>query len=220
MLHPAWLTKTDDICHLSTQLFSFRTTNHPTNVEAINLLNTLNNIIILSPELQEDIKSFLIEEAFPKKSILLKSGQVSQRIYFIKKGFTRAFYYKSVSEYTSWFMGQGEIIVSVYSFFSRKPSFESIEVLEDSVLQSINWDQLQHLYKRYPEFNLVGRIITEQYYIKSEERTINLQTLNAKQQYDKLLVDYPGVLQKASLGQIASYLGVKQETLSRIRAKQ
>ncbi len=116
-------------------------------------------------------------------------------------------------------MGEGEIIVSVYSFFSRKPSFENIEVLDDCVLQSINWDQLQGLYKKYPEFNLTGRIITEQYYIRSEERTISLQTLNAKQRYEKLLSDYPGILQKASLGQIASYLSIKQETLSRIRAK-
>ena len=117
-------------------------------------------------------------------------------------------------------MGGGAIIVSVYSFFSRKPSFENIEVLEDSIVQSINWDQLQYLYKHYPEFNLIGRIITEQYYIKSEERVINLQTLDAKQRYDQLLLDHPGILQKASLGQIASYLSIKQETLSRIRAKQ
>lgn len=189
-------------------------------METTGLLNTLNSITILSEGLQEQIKSFLSEELFPKKSILLKSGQVSHRVYFIKTGFVRAFYYKENSEYTTWFMGDGDIIVSVYSFFSRKPSFENIEVLEDSIMQSISWDQLQYLYKHYPEFNLTGRIITEQYYIKSEERFINLQTLDAKQRYNKLILDYPGILQKASLGQIASYLSIKQETLSRIRAKQ
>lgn len=188
-------------------------------METNGLLNTLNSIAILSKGLQEQIKSFLTEEVFTKKRILLKAGQVSQRVYFIKKGFVRAFYYKANNEYTSWFMGDGDIIVSVYSFFSRKPSFENIEVLEDCTLQSINWDQLQYLYKHYPEFNLIGRILTERYYIKSEERVINLQTLDAKQRYDQLLLDFPGILQKASLGQIASYLSIKQETLSRIRAK-
>jgi len=187
-------------------------------METNSLLYTLNSIAILSEGLQGQIKSFLTEETFPGKSILLKAGQVSRRIYFIKKGFVRAFYYKGNSEYTSWFMGDGDIIVSVYSFFSGKPSFENIEVLEDSTLQSINWDQLQYLYKNFPEFNLVGRIITEQYYIRSEERAISLQTLAAKQRYDKLLSEYPGILQRASLGQIASYIGIKQETLSRIRA--
>jgi hypothetical protein len=75
------------------------------------------------------------------------------------------------------------------------------------------------LYNDFPEFNLTGRLITEQYYIRSEERAINLQTLPARQRYQNLLNAYPGILQKASLGQIASYLGIKQETLSRIRAQ-
>lgn len=188
-------------------------------MEANGLIKTLNNITILSPALQDEIKFHLVEEFFTRRAVILKAGQVSQRIYFIQEGFVRAYYNKGGSDYTNWFMGPGDIIVSVYSFFSRKPSFENIQVLENSVLQSINWDQLQHLYKTFPAFNLTGRLITEQYYIKSEERAIALQTLTAKQRYEALLLTYPGILQKATLGQIASYLSIKQETLSRIRAK-
>jgi CRP-like cAMP-binding protein len=182
------------------------------------LFNVLNNISILSTALRSQLNEYLIEEQFTKKHLLLKEGMVSQRIYFVKKGFVRAYYYKNGQKFTSWFMGENEIIISVFSFFSRKPAFENIELLEDSLLQSINWDQLQKLYTAFPEFNLTGRIITEQYYIKSEERSINLQTLSAKQSYENLLSTHPGILQKASLGQIASYLSIKQETLSRIRA--
>jgi CRP-like cAMP-binding protein len=188
-------------------------------METNSLLYTLNNVTILSESLRERIKLYLVEDHCKKKSILLKAGQVSQRIYFIKEGFARAYYFKGNDEFTSWFMTKGDIIVSVYSFFSRNPSFENIEVLEDSVLQSINWDQLQNIYKDFPEFNQTGRLVTEHYYIKSEERTINLQTLDAKQRYEKLISEYPEILQKASLGQIASFLSIKQETLSRIRSK-
>jgi CRP/FNR family transcriptional regulator, anaerobic regulatory protein len=188
-------------------------------METTGLIATLNNITILSEGLKNQIKSFLTEEQFARKSILLRAGQVSQRIYYIKQGFIRAYYHKGNNEFTSWFMGEGDIIVSVYSFFSRNPSFENIEVLENSIVQSINWDQLQHLYKHYPEFNQTGRLITEQYYIRSEERAINLQTLSATQRYENLLKVYPDILQKASLGQIASFLSIKQETLSRIRAR-
>jgi len=183
------------------------------------LFQLLNSIHILSPELQTAISDLLIEEHFKKKTLILKQGQVSQRIYFISEGFVRAYYDKSDETFTNWFMGQGDIIISVYSFFSRRPSFESIEVLEDCTLQSISWDQLQYLYKTFPEFNINGRIITEQYYIRSEERAIDLQTLTAKQRYEKMISSYPDILQKASLGQIATYLGIKQETLSRIRAQ-
>jgi CRP-like cAMP-binding protein len=189
------------------------------DLETASLLTTLNNISILSAGLQEQIKFYLIEESFGKKHMLLKTGQVAQRIYFIKKGFVRSFYFKGSNQFTNWFMSEGDIIISVYSFFSRKPSFENIEVLEDCVLQSINWDQLQALYQQYPEFNKTGRLITEQYYMKSEERSIALQTLSAQQRYEKLLKDHPTILQRASLGQVASFLSIKQETLSRIRAK-
>lgn len=167
----------------------------------------------------ESISGLLVEEEVKKKSLVLKQGQVAHRIYFIKKGFVRAYYDKGRDSFTNWFMGEGEIIISVYSFFSRRPSFENIEALEDCTLQSITWDQLQGLYKTFPEFNITGRVITEQYYIRSEERAIDLQTLPARQRYEKLLATYPNILQKATLGQIATYLSIKQETLSRIRGQ-
>ncbi|RKR81612.1 CRP-like cAMP-binding protein [Mucilaginibacter gracilis] len=182
------------------------------------LIGTLNNISILSPQLQDKIRAYIIEEEFAKKTLLLKAGQVAHRIYFVKKGLVRSYFHQNENQFTNWFMGDGEFIISVYSFFTRKPSFESIEVLEDCILQSINWDQLQALYNHFPEFNKTGRLITEHYYIRSEEKNIQLQTLSATQRYQNLLNSYPGILQKASLGQIASFLNIKQETLSRIRA--
>lgn len=183
------------------------------------LFQTLNSIAILSQPLKDAIACMLVEERVKRKQLILKSGQVSHRIYFIGQGFVRAYYDKGDSTFTNWFMGAGDIIISVYSFFSRKPSFENIEALEDCTLQSITWEQLQSIYKTFPEFNITGRIITEQYYIRTEERAIDLQTLTAQQRYEKLLAQYPGILQKATLGQIATYLGIKQETLSRIRGR-
>ena len=115
-------------------------------MEAQFLLQTSNNISIASEQLQEYLKTVLVEEHFNKKTILLKEGQVSQRIYFMNAGFVRSFYDKAGNQYTNWFMGEGEIISSVYSFFSRQPSFENIEILDDSILRSINWDQLQNIY--------------------------------------------------------------------------
>jgi len=188
-------------------------------MDASAMFKQLNGIHHLSGELEAHLNSVLKQEQHSKKSLLLKAGHIARRIYFVEKGFVRAFYHKNDSAYTTWFMGQNEFIISVYSFFSQKPSFENIEILEDSTLLSITWEQLQDIYKKFPEFNITGRIITEQYYIRSEERTIELQTLTAQQRYQKLIGTYPQILQKASLGQIASYLGIKQETLSRIRAQ-
>ncbi len=186
---------------------------------AFSLIQTLNHITPLSKEIEKFIISNLKEEKFHQRNILLKEGQIARRIYFIQKGFCRAFYLKEDKEYTTWFMGEGDIMISVFSFFTRQPAVETIEVLEDSVMLSLSWEQLQKLYTDFPEFNLVGRIITEQYYIKSEARAISLRTLSATDRYLSLIKTYPSILQKASLGQIASHLGMNLETLSRIRAK-
>ncbi|HTK18702.1 MAG TPA: cyclic nucleotide-binding domain-containing protein, partial [Mucilaginibacter sp.] len=159
------------------------------------LLTILNSVNLLNRDIQKRLAEIVVEEHFAKRTLLLKEGLVAHRVYFIKKGFVRAYYIRNNQQFTSWFMGEGDIIISVYSFLSRKPSFENIEVLDDCIVQSLNWDQLQTLYKDFVEFNITGRIITEQYYIKSEERAITLQTLPAKARYEKLLKEYPKITQ-------------------------
>ena len=185
------------------------------------LIRSLSLITPLSAELQKAFSNYISEDSYPKKHLLLKEGQVAKRIYFIKEGFARAFYFtKNAKECTSWFMGQGDLMISVYSFFTQQPAVENIELLEDSVIQSMTWQQLQAIYADFKDFNYVGRILTEKYYIQSEERAILLRTLTAKERYERLLNSHPNIFQKAALGQIASYLGISQETLSRVRGKQ
>jgi CRP-like cAMP-binding protein len=91
--------------------------------------------------------------------------------------------------------------------------------LEDCELIQISHYDLQNLYKKFPETERIGRIITENYYLKLEERFLNIQFRTAKERYQNLLTKNPALLQRASLGQIATYLGMSQETLSRTRAE-
>ena len=78
-------------------------------------------------------------------------------------------------EIINWFAYENQFVTSMYSFISQKPSYESIEALEKCLLYEIIYDSLQLLYKQIPAFEKLGRILTEQYYIQLEERTLSLQ---------------------------------------------
>jgi len=182
------------------------------------LIQTLNFIAPLSDALYRRFRETLKEEKHPKKHLLLKEGETSKKIYFINNGFARAYHITPEGkECTSWFMARGDLMISVYSFYTQQPAAENIELLEDSELLSMTWNQLQGIYADFPEYNYTGRLVTEKYYMLSEERAILFRKLSAKKRYEQLIKTHPGILQKAQLGQIASYLGISQETLSRIR---
>lgn len=185
------------------------------------LLQKLNLIQPLSRRIQERLADSLAEEHYPRKHRLLSQGQVCRRIYFIGSGFARAWYLNPDGrECTSWFMRQGDFMISVYSFFTQEPAPENIELLEDSGLLSLSWTALQGLYADFPEFNLIGRKITEMYYILSEQRQILLRQGSPLERYELLLKMHPDILQRVSLKIIASHLNVTHEGLCRIRARQ
>jgi len=187
---------------------------------AEHLFQVLTFIAPLSAALQERMGGYIKQETYPKKHLLLREGEIARKIFFIRKGFARSFFYdKAGNEHTNWFMGAHDIMISVFSFYTQQPAAENIELLEDSIILSLTWDQVHTIYAEHPEFNFHGRLLTEKYYIQSEERAILLRTKRPAERYQKLLQTHPGILQKVSLGQIASFLGITQETLSRIRAQ-
>jgi cAMP-binding proteins - catabolite gene activator and regulatory subunit of cAMP-dependent protein kinases len=173
----------------------------------------------ISEQVKVKLTEFIVHKNLTKGTLLLEGGETCQHIYYIKKGFVRGFFNQDGKDITAWFAVENDIATSLYSFVTQKPSFENIEILENSILYVISYDNLQQLYHQYPEFNLIGRRFVEKYYVELMARTISLQFQSAKERYQQLLVNQPQLLQRASLGHIASYLGISQETLSRIRAK-
>jgi CRP-like cAMP-binding protein len=182
------------------------------------IIEILNQFTSLSKQTKKELINRVTQQEVTKGTILLKQDQTCNQLYFIEKGFARGFYNQDGKEITSWFGFENDIITSIYSFVIQKPGFESIEILENSVLYAISYKNLQELYQHQPEFNLIGRLFIEKYYIELMERTLSLQFRPAKERYCQLVAHKPQLLQRASLGHIASYLGISQETLSRIRS--
>jgi len=104
-------------------------------------------------------------------------------------------------------------------FLSNTPSYERIEAIENTEVEAIHKDDLELLYKTFPETERVGRVILEQYYMRLEERVVYIQFKSAKERYEHFFTKRTELIKRAPLGCIASYLGITQETLSRIRAE-
>lgn len=185
----------------------------------MSLLSYISSLISISKELEKEIISASKEISVPKNTILIKEGERCRNLFFMKKGLMRGYYYDEGKEITHWFAKEEEFATSFYSFITNEPSPETIETLEDCELVQIAHADLQNLYSNFKETERIGRIITETYYIDLEERFLNIQFKSAKERYQNLIAKNPSLIQRASLGQIATYLGITQETLSRVRAE-
>lgn len=152
-------------------------------------------------------------------TFILEIGQRCNDLYFVEKGLLRGYYFDEGKEITNWFAQEDEFATCFYSFVAIKPSFEVIQAIEDTQLIRLPYAALQNLYITFPETERLGRIITENYYIRLEERLLNIQFKTAKERYHTFMASKPSLLLRCPLGQIASYLGITQETLSRIRAE-
>jgi CRP-like cAMP-binding protein len=185
----------------------------------MSFLSHLSSIISVSNKLEEELNIITKKLSVPKNKTILEIDHRCNDIFFVEKGLLRGYYFDDGKEITNWFAEENEFATSLYAFVAMKPSFEMIETLEDSELVLLPHMALQNLYTKFPETERLGRIITEAYYIKLEERLLNIQFKTAKERYKNFILSKPSLLQRTSLGQIASYLGITQETLSRIRAE-
>ena len=167
-------------------------------------------------ELEESFRYFR-PDVIRKNAFISKEGLICNRIAFVRSGLMRSFYNIKGKDTTTYFLGPGSIAVAMSSFIEMKPAFENIQAIEDSEVLILTKETLESLYHKSWKWQQTGRVIIEQYYVIMEKRSIALQTLSAKDRYNQLMQEHPGLLLKVPLHYVASYLGISPETLSRIR---
>ena len=179
----------------------------------------INSIYKISDNSVSEFTNIVQSVQYPKGHLISQAGKTDPYMYFLEKGIARAFTNHDGEEVTFWFGMEGSIICSMKNYIENKPSYESIELLEDSSLYRISTNDLSELYERNIEIANWGRKYIESEIIKTENRLIELQFMTATDRYHSLLKNNPTLLQRVPLGIIASYLGITQVSLSRIRAK-
>lgn len=174
----------------------------------------------LSPEAESDLTACVRCVVKPKGSCLIRQGQTIPNFYVIRQGMLRSFLRREDGEeVTLWFAYEGQQFAAISSFFDRRPSHETIECLEDCELLYIEGRDLNALYLKHNDLNTIGRKVVEDYCKVLDERIFAMQTLSAEQRYRDLTLYHPEVIRRVSLGHIASFLGISQETLSRVRRR-
>ncbi len=153
-----------------------------------------------------------------KNKDLQSLGHTCKTIYFINKGAARIYYFKDGIDITECLVFENNIIARVESLFSGRPSRKAIQIIEDTELIAINATELFKLYDTFPEIERLFRKIFEAGYVDTVNRVESIQFHTAEERYTALLNETPNVLQRVPLKYIASYLGITQVSLSRIRA--
>jgi len=188
-----------------------------TKLKAVHALASL--YTPLSPSSILDIDAHTEILNIPAGEILVREGQYADRLYFIVSGAARAYYWKDGRDVTDWFAFENDFICAIVSYFMNVPSPHFIEVLEPSTLLSIKRDAMQMLCDKHHDIERLGRLSATKTMLLLQQRIVGMQFESAEKRYHNLLASNPDILNRVPLRHIASYLGITQETLSRIRAK-
>ncbi|TAF77498.1 MAG: Crp/Fnr family transcriptional regulator [Bacteroidetes bacterium] len=166
----------------------------------------------------DDTLSYFVEQNLKKGDFLIKQGKVCRQIAFIVKGTLRTYYFDDkAKEITACFCTENNLTTSYKSFILQEPSNLALQAIEDTQLLVIDYENLQKLYAKSTIWQTIGRTVAEREYIVMEKYASVLNNESAKEKYLRLLKEQPNVVQKSSVEDIASYLGVTRRTLSRIR---
>lgn len=173
----------------------------------------------LSKEEEKAIRKSTRIKTFEKGTILLREGQISREAYFVLRGCVRQYYVIDGEEKTSNFFTEEQWVISLNSFTQKAPADHFFSCVEDSTLVVGNEESSKDLYQRFPKIETLSRIIVEKNFAEQQEIMAGYVTDTPEQRYLNLLKNRPGLLQRVPQYQLASYIGVQPESLSRIRKR-
>ena len=177
---------------------------------------TSSNLISLSGA--GEIAIGFTEEKLNKNDFLLQEGKLANKYFFLEEGFMRSFAYDLEGyDITTNFYSANQVVFEVSSFFQRTPSRENIQCLTDCKCRYITYEQLNHLFHALPEFREFGRSILVKGFAALKTRMLSMITDTAEERYARLIQSNPEIFQYAPLKHVASYLGITDTSLSRIR---
>jgi len=183
------------------------------------LFNSLAYFVPIGEAEKEIISNLFTEKQFKKGELFLQEGKVCRHAGFILKGLMRYYLTRDGEEKTFYFSRENEFICNYESFVPQIPSLKSIEALEDSTVCMISYDNLNLLYSTMANGERLGRLILEQVFVEALQNLNSFYVDTPEERYEKLLKAHPDLQQRIPQYYIASSVGVKPQSLSRIRKR-
>ena len=181
------------------------------------LINTIKNKIKLSANEEELLISYFEFIQTNKNDYLINVGSTSRYLYFVVEGYIRSFYVDNGIEITNQFTSANEFVTSFESFAHNIESKENVQCMSDCSLLRISKSNYEQLFKEVASWSTFCNGVYEKHILRMSERANSLQTLSASERYLKFLDKRPNIVQHANVKHLASYLGIKPQSLSRIR---
>ncbi len=173
----------------------------------------------LSDKAWEAFAAHLEKKVYQKRDLVLREGEVCEFIAFAVEGIFRFYYLDEGDEKVTAFFFPGDFVSNYRSFLTGQPSDHHIEAMKEGVIFKINKAELSALYEQYPEIDRVGRLVAEHLYLTVAKRLDAFMFESPEDRYQELQSRNSKLLQEVPQYMLASYLGVKPETLSRIRSR-
>lgn len=183
------------------------------------LLNALNAIHPVELPIGDALQGIAQRRTLPKGTVLLHEGDVSHEAFFLEEGLMRAFYFEDSREVTSWMAREDSFIWPLPSYLLRRPSRETIELLEPSTLFVLSRDDLETLKKQHDALADLECRLMEKYLLMYERRVRLLLIPKAGERLDAYAQTFPDLYRRVPQRYIASYLGIDPATLSRLRGR-
>jgi len=177
-----------------------------------------NQLSLLPQEAKDDLADVLKTYKVKKGHLLLRNGAVCQHIYFVNNGLCKTFFFKEDKEFIMRFFTEGSIFTVLDSFVNQSPATFAIYALEPTTYTCLNFTHLNLLCKKHHAMETFYRQLVSGASVNMMKRISELLEDNATVRYSNFVKEYPKLLQRISLGDLSSYLGITQVSLSRIRA--
>ena len=185
-----------------------------------NLIHKIKNSISLSAQAEEYIYSISTEKTVSKGEILIREGQTVNKTFFVTQGSLRSFCVdKEGKEHTLQFAFRDWWISDFIAIYGNEPASLTVECISDSSVIEFNAQKLNEIYLQFPEFEPFQRKNLERHVVSLHKRILNQLQLTALERYNLFLEQYPNIEQHVPNYHIASYLGITQQSLSRIRVQ-